>query len=59
MIVVINADADDRAHEGRNLDDEQTWGALDKESLAKIKVMVDGWRDLMQISLVFVSNHFN
>lgn len=39
----------------RTMEDEQTWGALDKEALAKIKVTVDGWRDLMQISLVFVS----
>ncbi|KZS92684.1 hypothetical protein SISNIDRAFT_486202 [Sistotremastrum niveocremeum HHB9708] len=46
---------DDRAHDLRPLEDEQTWGALDKESLAKIKVVVEGWRDLMQISLVFIA----
>ncbi|KZT33434.1 hypothetical protein SISSUDRAFT_1066158 [Sistotremastrum suecicum HHB10207 ss-3] len=46
---------DDRAHGSRALDDEQTWGALDKESLMKIKVVVEGWRDLMQISLVFIA----
>lgn len=48
-----NVEIDDRAHDTRPLEDEQTWGALDKESLAKIKVVVEGWRDFMQISLVF------
>ncbi|KZT41795.1 hypothetical protein SISSUDRAFT_203573 [Sistotremastrum suecicum HHB10207 ss-3] len=57
MLEALEKDAtkDDRAHDLRPLEDEQTWGALDKESLAKIKVVVEGWRDLMQISLVFIA----
>ncbi|KZT33678.1 hypothetical protein SISSUDRAFT_1053918 [Sistotremastrum suecicum HHB10207 ss-3] len=57
MLESLEKDAtkDDRAHEPRTIKDEQTWGALDNESLAKIKVTVDGWRDLMQISLVFTA----
>ncbi|KZS91595.1 hypothetical protein SISNIDRAFT_487263 [Sistotremastrum niveocremeum HHB9708] len=54
-ILDVNATKDDRAHDGRTLEDEQTWGALDKEALAKIKIVVDEWRDLMQISLVFIA----
>lgn len=46
---------DDKAYEERGLKDESTWGALDKEALAKIKVLVDGWKDLMNVSLIFVS----
>lgn len=48
---------DDKAYEGRGLKDESTWGALDKEALAKMKVLVDGWKDLMNVSLIFVSHH--
>ncbi|KZS91656.1 hypothetical protein SISNIDRAFT_456580 [Sistotremastrum niveocremeum HHB9708] len=57
MLETLEKDAtkDDRPHEPRTMEDEQTWGALDKEALAKIKVTVDGWRDLMQISLVFIA----
>ncbi|KZS91655.1 hypothetical protein SISNIDRAFT_487316 [Sistotremastrum niveocremeum HHB9708] len=57
MLESLEKDAtkDDRAHEPRTITDEQTWGALDNESLAKIKVTVDGWRDLMQVSLVFTA----
>ncbi|KZS88906.1 hypothetical protein SISNIDRAFT_489752 [Sistotremastrum niveocremeum HHB9708] len=52
---VVNHTVDDRAHEERQLKDEQTWGALDKESLAKIKVKVEQWRDLMNVSLIFIA----
>ncbi|KZS88893.1 hypothetical protein SISNIDRAFT_528660 [Sistotremastrum niveocremeum HHB9708] len=57
MLSALEKDAtrDDRALDGKDWDNDQTWGALDKESLAKIKVMVDEWRDLMQISLVFIA----
>ncbi|KZS92690.1 hypothetical protein SISNIDRAFT_509706 [Sistotremastrum niveocremeum HHB9708] len=59
MLEALEKDAtkeiDDRPHDTRPLEDEQTWGALDKESLAKIRVVVEGWRDLMQISLVFIA----
>ncbi|KZT33161.1 hypothetical protein SISSUDRAFT_1066351 [Sistotremastrum suecicum HHB10207 ss-3] len=50
-----NATKDDKAYEGRTLGDAQTWNALDKEALAKIKIMVDEWREVMQISLVFIA----
>lgn len=50
---------DDKAYEGRGLKDESTWGALDKEALAKIRVLVDGWKDLMNVSLIFVSRHIH
>ncbi|KZS92084.1 hypothetical protein SISNIDRAFT_512999 [Sistotremastrum niveocremeum HHB9708] len=46
---------DDKAYEGRGLKDESTWGALDKEALAKMKVLVDGWKDLMNVSLIFIA----
>ncbi|KZS86572.1 hypothetical protein SISNIDRAFT_543898, partial [Sistotremastrum niveocremeum HHB9708] len=46
---------DDKAYEGRGLKAESTWGALDKEALAKIKVLVDGWKDLMNVSLIFIA----
>ncbi|KZT41682.1 hypothetical protein SISSUDRAFT_233291 [Sistotremastrum suecicum HHB10207 ss-3] len=57
MLKTLETDAtkDDKAHEGRALGDAQTWHALDKETLAKIKVMVEEWRDVMQISLVFIA----
>ncbi|KZT36952.1 hypothetical protein SISSUDRAFT_914236 [Sistotremastrum suecicum HHB10207 ss-3] len=57
MLSALEKDAtrDDRALDGKAWNNDQTWGALDKESLAKIKVMVDEWRDLMQISLVFIA----
>ncbi|KZS90441.1 hypothetical protein SISNIDRAFT_179696 [Sistotremastrum niveocremeum HHB9708] len=37
------------------MDDEQTWGALDKEALRKIRVRVEEWRDVMNISLIFIA----
>ncbi|KZS88894.1 hypothetical protein SISNIDRAFT_528661 [Sistotremastrum niveocremeum HHB9708] len=52
---VADAHIDDKAYEGRKLGDAQTWNALDKETLAKIKVMVEEWREVMQISLVFIA----
>ncbi|KZT31070.1 hypothetical protein SISSUDRAFT_1068148 [Sistotremastrum suecicum HHB10207 ss-3] len=57
MLQALETDAtkDDKAYEGRKLDDAQTWNALDKETLAKIKVMVEEWREVMQISLVFIA----
>lgn len=38
--------------------DDHTWSVVDKECFVKIKVMVDECRDLMQVSLVFVSCSF-
>ncbi|KZT33160.1 hypothetical protein SISSUDRAFT_1066350 [Sistotremastrum suecicum HHB10207 ss-3] len=57
MLQALETDAtkDDKAYEGRKLGDVQTWNALDKETLAKIKVMVEEWREVMQISLVFIA----
>ncbi|KZS88905.1 hypothetical protein SISNIDRAFT_469798 [Sistotremastrum niveocremeum HHB9708] len=57
MLSALGKDAtrDDRPLDGKEWNNDQAWGALDKESLAKIKVMVDEWRDLMQISLVFIA----
>ncbi|KZS91106.1 hypothetical protein SISNIDRAFT_468030 [Sistotremastrum niveocremeum HHB9708] len=57
MLQALETDAtkDDKAYEGRALGDAQTWNALDKETLAKIKVVVEQWRDVMQISLVFIA----
>ncbi|KZS91619.1 hypothetical protein SISNIDRAFT_516273 [Sistotremastrum niveocremeum HHB9708] len=57
MLESIEKDAtkDDRAHDERSLEDEQTWGALDKESLAKITLMAEGWKGLMNISLIFTA----
>ncbi|KZS93753.1 hypothetical protein SISNIDRAFT_454175 [Sistotremastrum niveocremeum HHB9708] len=57
MLQALETDAtkDDKAYEGRALGDAQTWNALDKESLAKVKVMVEEWREVMQISLVFIA----
>ncbi|KZS88895.1 hypothetical protein SISNIDRAFT_469786 [Sistotremastrum niveocremeum HHB9708] len=57
MLQALETDAtkDDKAYEGRKLRDAQTWNALDKETLAKIKVMVEEWREVMQISLVFIA----
>ncbi|KZS91987.1 hypothetical protein SISNIDRAFT_129048 [Sistotremastrum niveocremeum HHB9708] len=57
MLDTLEKDAtkNDKAYESRGLKDEQTWGALDKEALAKIKVTVDGWRDLMNVSLIFIA----
>ncbi|KZT31107.1 hypothetical protein SISSUDRAFT_1068091 [Sistotremastrum suecicum HHB10207 ss-3] len=57
MLEALEKDAtrDDKAYEGRGLRDESTWGALDKEALAKIKVLVDGWKDLMNVSLIFIA----
>ncbi|KZT34449.1 hypothetical protein SISSUDRAFT_1065320 [Sistotremastrum suecicum HHB10207 ss-3] len=57
MLQALETDAtkDDKAYEGRKLADAQTWNALDKETLAKIKVMVEEWREVMQISLVFIA----
>ncbi|KZT34450.1 hypothetical protein SISSUDRAFT_1065321 [Sistotremastrum suecicum HHB10207 ss-3] len=57
MLQALETDAtkDDKAYEGRKLGDAQTWNALDKETLAKIKVMVEEWREVMQISLVFIA----
>ncbi|KZT40894.1 hypothetical protein SISSUDRAFT_416729 [Sistotremastrum suecicum HHB10207 ss-3] len=57
MLQTLETEAtkDDKAHEGRALGDAQTWNALDKEALAKIKVMVEEWREVMQISLVFIA----
>lgn len=47
---------DDQAMEGRSLRDRLTWNVLRKEATAKTKEKVDEWKDLMQLSLVFVSN---
>ncbi|KZT36053.1 hypothetical protein SISSUDRAFT_94772 [Sistotremastrum suecicum HHB10207 ss-3] len=57
MLEALEKDAtrDDKAYEGRGLTDESTWGALDKEALAKMKVLVDGWKDLMNVSLIFIA----
>ncbi|KZT31454.1 hypothetical protein SISSUDRAFT_1067745 [Sistotremastrum suecicum HHB10207 ss-3] len=57
MLESIEKDAtkDDRAHEGKTLANEQTWGALDKESLSKMKLMADGWKGLMNVSLIFIA----
>ncbi|KZS86786.1 hypothetical protein SISNIDRAFT_461492 [Sistotremastrum niveocremeum HHB9708] len=57
MLEALEKDAtrDDKPFDGRGLRDELTWGALDKEALAKIKVTVDGWRDLMNVSLIFIA----
>ncbi|KZS86792.1 hypothetical protein SISNIDRAFT_541213 [Sistotremastrum niveocremeum HHB9708] len=63
MLEILEKDAtraadkvvDDKAYEARGLRDESTWGALDKEALAKMKVMVDGWKDLMNVSLIFIA----
>ncbi|KZS86787.1 hypothetical protein SISNIDRAFT_491632 [Sistotremastrum niveocremeum HHB9708] len=57
MLEALEKDAtrDDKAYEERGLKDESTWGALDKEALARIKVLVDGWKDLMNVSLIFIA----
>ncbi|KZT36050.1 hypothetical protein SISSUDRAFT_1063963 [Sistotremastrum suecicum HHB10207 ss-3] len=57
MLEALERDAtrDDKPYEGRGLRDESTWGALDKEALAKIKITVDGWKDLMNVSLIFIA----
>ncbi|KZS92083.1 hypothetical protein SISNIDRAFT_487014 [Sistotremastrum niveocremeum HHB9708] len=57
MLETLEKDAtrNDKAYEGRILKDESTWGALDKEALAKMKVIVDGWKDLMNVSLIFIA----
>ncbi|KZS92054.1 hypothetical protein SISNIDRAFT_486986 [Sistotremastrum niveocremeum HHB9708] len=57
MLEALEKDAtrDDTAHEGRGLKDESTWGALDKEALARLKILVDGWKDLMNVSLIFIA----
>ncbi|KZT31688.1 hypothetical protein SISSUDRAFT_675775 [Sistotremastrum suecicum HHB10207 ss-3] len=57
MLEALEKDAtrDDKAYEARGLTDESTWGALDKEALAKIKILVDGWKDLMNVSLIFIA----
>ncbi|KZS86793.1 hypothetical protein SISNIDRAFT_553455 [Sistotremastrum niveocremeum HHB9708] len=57
MLEALEKDAtrDDKAYEGRSLKDELTWGALDKEALAKMKVAVDGWKDLMNVLLIFIA----
>ncbi|KZT32267.1 hypothetical protein SISSUDRAFT_560881 [Sistotremastrum suecicum HHB10207 ss-3] len=57
MLEALEKDAtrDDKAHEGRGLKDESTWGALDKEALARLKILVDGWKDLMNVSLIFIA----
>ncbi|KZS92061.1 hypothetical protein SISNIDRAFT_486993 [Sistotremastrum niveocremeum HHB9708] len=57
MLEALEKDAtrDDKAYEERGLKDKSTWGALDKEALAKMKVIVDGWKDLMNVSLIFIA----
>ncbi|KZT34991.1 hypothetical protein SISSUDRAFT_1064843 [Sistotremastrum suecicum HHB10207 ss-3] len=57
MLQVLETDAmkDDKPYEGRKLGDPHTWHTLDKEILAKIKVMVEEWREVMHISLLFIA----
>ncbi|KZT32326.1 hypothetical protein SISSUDRAFT_1055684 [Sistotremastrum suecicum HHB10207 ss-3] len=57
MLQTLETDAtkDDKAYEGRKLGDAQTWNTLDKEMLAKIKVMVEEWREVMHISLLSIA----
>lgn len=45
---------DEKAYQTKGLEDEQAWGPLEKEAIAKIKAIVEGWKDLMNISLIFV-----
>ncbi|KZS92057.1 hypothetical protein SISNIDRAFT_467286 [Sistotremastrum niveocremeum HHB9708] len=46
---------DDQAYERKDFRDRLTWNVLGKEAWLKTKEKVDGWRDLMQISLVFIA----
>ncbi|KZS92085.1 hypothetical protein SISNIDRAFT_467308 [Sistotremastrum niveocremeum HHB9708] len=57
MLETLKTDAlkNDQPAEGRPLRDRLAWSALGKEAWIKTKEKVDGWRDLMQISLVFIA----
>ncbi|KZS89637.1 hypothetical protein SISNIDRAFT_469156 [Sistotremastrum niveocremeum HHB9708] len=55
---VADAQIDDKAYEGRKLGDAQTRNTPDQETLAKIKVMIEEWREVMHISLIFLPESF-
>ncbi|KZT32240.1 hypothetical protein SISSUDRAFT_566920 [Sistotremastrum suecicum HHB10207 ss-3] len=57
MLETLKTDAlkNDQPFEKRSLRDRLTWGMLRKEASSKTKEKVDEWKELMQLSLVFMA----
>ncbi|KZS91587.1 hypothetical protein SISNIDRAFT_467519 [Sistotremastrum niveocremeum HHB9708] len=51
--MLTKAKVDGRARGHRSLTDEQTWGALFKESESQIKSLAKPWKERLNISLIF------
>ncbi|KZS92023.1 hypothetical protein SISNIDRAFT_467260 [Sistotremastrum niveocremeum HHB9708] len=47
--------ASDQAGEGKSLVDRMTWKVLGQEAVTKTKEKVDQWKDLMDVSLIFIA----
>ncbi|KZT32757.1 hypothetical protein SISSUDRAFT_488668 [Sistotremastrum suecicum HHB10207 ss-3] len=45
----------DQAAEGKSLVDRMTWKVLGQEAVTKTKEKVDQWKDLMDVSLIFIA----